>query len=57
MEKKRLAQTIGVHILKRVGSGSTMKFDERGAGYIQLSWKDTQDTFFEREIGAYDNVK
>ena len=41
--------------IKRVSSGSTMKFDERGAGYIQLSWKDTQDTFL-KEIGAYDNM-
>ena len=40
--------------IKRVSSGSTMKFDERGAGYIQLSWKDSQDTFL-KEIGAYDN--
>ncbi|MDE6517602.1 MAG: hypothetical protein K2L18_07125, partial [Acetatifactor sp.] len=41
--------------IAKVNPGSTMKFDERGAGYIQLSWKDAQETFL-NDIGAYEDM-
>lgn len=42
--------------IERVNPKSSMKFDERGAGYIQLSWGPSQDLFL-NDIGAYEEMQ